>query len=60
MFAGLSGVSALPLAAGINVGGHVKGHLFLFFFSLSFFFQLIANSPRSSCRRVLQFCMAPN
>jgi hypothetical protein len=27
---GPSGVRALPLAAGINVGGHYKGHFFLF------------------------------
>jgi hypothetical protein len=32
---GLSGVRALPLAAGINIGGHYKWHFFLF---LSFFF----------------------
>jgi hypothetical protein len=31
---GPSGVRALPLAAGINVGGHYKWHFFLF---LSFF-----------------------
>jgi hypothetical protein len=29
MFIGPSGVRALPLAAGINVGGHYKGHFFL-------------------------------
>ena len=33
-FFGPSGVHALPLAAGINVGGHYKWHFFL---SLSFF-----------------------
>ena len=33
---GPSGVRALPLAAGINVGGHYKWHFFLFF-SLSLF-----------------------
>ena len=33
---GPSGVRALPLAAGINVGGHYKWHFFLFLsFSLS-------------------------
>ena len=32
---GPSGVHALPLAAGINVGGHYKGHFFLFSLSLS-------------------------
>ena len=33
---GPSGVHALPLAAGINVGGHYKWHFFLFLsFSLS-------------------------
>ena len=32
---GPSGVRALPLAAGINVGGHYKWHFVLFFF-LSF------------------------
>ena len=33
---GLSGVRALPLAAGLNVGGHYKWHFFLFLsFSLS-------------------------
>ena len=31
---GPSGVRALPLAAGINVGGHYKWHCFLFFLSL--------------------------
>ena len=30
---GPSGVRALPLAAGINVGGHYKWHFFLFFLS---------------------------
>jgi hypothetical protein len=29
---GLSGVRALPLAAGINVGGHNKWHFFLLLF----------------------------
>jgi hypothetical protein len=52
---GPSGVRALPLAAGINVGGHYKWH-FCLFFSLSLF-RLIANSPRRGCRRVLQFCL---
>ena len=33
---GPSGVRALPLAAGINVGGHYKWHFFLF---LSLFFS---------------------
>ena len=28
---GPSGVRALPLAAGIHVGGHYKWHFFLFF-----------------------------
>ena len=51
---GPSGVRALPLAAGINVGGHYKGHFFLLS-PLSL--QLIANSPRRSYRRVLKFCM---
>jgi hypothetical protein len=27
---GASGVHALPLAAGINIGGHYKWHFFLF------------------------------
>jgi hypothetical protein len=36
---GPSGVRALPLAAGINVGGHYKWH----FFSLSFFPPLPAH-----------------
>ena len=31
---GPSGVRALPLAAGINVGGHYKWHFFLFFLLL--------------------------
>jgi hypothetical protein len=53
---GLSGVHALPLAAGINVGGHYKWHFFLL--SLSFF-RLIANYHRRGCRRVSNFCMAP-
>ena len=33
---GPSGVRALPLAAGINVGGHYKWHFFLFLSSLFF------------------------
>jgi hypothetical protein len=39
MVIGPSGVRALPLAAGINVGGHYKWHFFLFlsFLFLSFF-----------------------
>jgi hypothetical protein len=37
-------VHALPLAAGINLGGHFKWHFFL---SLSS--GLIANSPRKGC-----------
>jgi hypothetical protein len=32
---GPSGVRALPLAAGINVGGHYKWHFFLFLLSFS-------------------------
>ena len=32
---GPSGVRVLPLAAGINVGGHYKCHFFSFFLSLS-------------------------
>jgi hypothetical protein len=51
---GLSGVRALPLAAGINVGGQYKWHFFLLSLSSS---GLIANSHRRGCRRVLQFCM---
>jgi hypothetical protein len=30
IFIGPSGVRALPLAAGINAGGHYKWHFFLF------------------------------
>ena len=50
---GPSGMRALPLAAGINVGGHYKWHFVSFFLSL----QLIANSPRRGCRRNSNFCM---
>jgi hypothetical protein len=57
VFVGSSGVRALPLAAGINVGVHYKRHFFLFFFFLLLSFQLIDNSPRRGCHRVLQFCM---
>jgi hypothetical protein len=32
---GPSGVRALPLAAGINIGGHYKWHFFLLSLSLS-------------------------
>ena len=53
---GPSGVRALPLAAGINVGGHYKWHFFSLSFSLSSL-QLIANSPRRGCRRNSNFCM---
>jgi hypothetical protein len=52
---GPSGVRALPLAAGINVGGHYKGHFLLS--PLSSFFRLIANSPRRGYCRVSNFCM---
>jgi hypothetical protein len=48
---GPSGVRALPLAAGINVGGHYKRHFLSSLSPLSFW--LIANSPRRGCRRVL-------
>jgi hypothetical protein len=41
-----SGVRALHLAAGINVGGHYKWHFFL---SLSSLFRHIAMSPRRGC-----------
>jgi hypothetical protein len=41
IYFGPSGVRALPLASGINVGGHYKGHFFLSFLSSS---GLIANS----------------
>ena len=52
---GPSGVRALPLAAGINVGGHYKWHFFLF---LSLFLSgLIANSPRRGCPRNSNLCM---
>jgi hypothetical protein len=44
---GPGGVGALPLAAGINVGG--------IFFSSSSSSGLIANSPRRGYRRVLKF-----
>jgi hypothetical protein len=47
---GPSGVRALPLAAGITVGGHYKWHFFLFF-------RLIANSPRRGCCRNSNFYM---
>ena len=47
LIVGPRGVRALPLAAGIIVGGHYKWHFFLFSLSL----QLIANSPRRGCRR---------
>ena len=52
---GPSGVRALPLASGRNVGGHYKWHFFPF--SLSLFFRLIANSHRRDCHMVLKFCM---
>ena len=52
---GPSGLRALPLAAGINVGGHYKWLFFLFLSLLSL--QLIANSPRRGCRRNSNFCM---
>ena len=42
LYVGPSGVRALPLAAGINVGGHYKWHFFLLLLFLSFF-RLIAN-----------------
>jgi hypothetical protein len=51
---GPSEMRALPLAAGINVGGHYKWHFFLLFSPLS---RLIANSPRRVCRRDPKFCM---
>ena len=37
-YVGPSGVCALPLAAGINVGGHYKWHFFSFFLPSFFLF----------------------
>ena len=53
---GPSGVRALPLAAGINVGGHYKWHFFLLSLLL-LLSGLIANSPRRGCRRNSNCCM---
>jgi hypothetical protein len=48
LFIGSSKVRALPLANGINVGGHYNC-----VFSSPLSSGLIANSPRRDCRRVL-------
>ena len=51
---GPSGVHALPLAAGINVGGHSTWHYFSFSLLSS---KVLTQNPRKVCRRVSNFCM---
>jgi hypothetical protein len=53
---GPSGVRALPLAAGVNVGGHYKWHFVLLSLSLSPL-PGSTNSHRWGYRRVSKFCM---
>jgi hypothetical protein len=54
---GPSGVRALPLAAAINEGGHY----FRYFSSSSFLLVgTVIQNPRRGCRRVSNFCIAPN
>ena len=59
---GPSGVRALPVAAGINVGGHYKWHFFLFL--LSFFLLLSSGSllilPEGVVVGIQIFAWAPN
>ena len=58
---GPSVVSALPLAAGINKGGHYFRYIILFF--LFFSFLVVVNvttaiqNHRRGCRLVSNFCM---
>ena len=54
---GPSGVRALPLAAGINEGGHYFRY---FFFFLLFFLVVLTTAiqkHRRGCHRVSHFCM---
>ena len=47
-----SGVRALPLAAGINEGGHYFRYIFLLLLLAT-----VIQNPRRGCRRVSNFCM---
>jgi hypothetical protein len=57
MIFGPSGVRALPLAAGINVGGHYKWHFFSLLFPLSSGSLLIR--PEGVVVWVFNFAWAP-
>ena len=52
---GLSGMHALPLAAGRNEGGHYFRYIFLF--SLLLLGGTVIQNPRRGCRRVSNFCV---
>ena len=56
---GPSGVRALPLAAGINVGGHYKWRFFLFFFLSSSSGSLLI-LPEGVVVGIQIFAWAPN
>ena len=55
---GPSGVRALHLAAGINVGGHYKWHFFSFFLSLSVSSGSLLILPEGVVIGIQIFCMA--
>jgi hypothetical protein len=55
---GPSGVRALPLAAGINVGGHYKWHVFLFL-SLSLSSGSLLTLPEEVVVGIQIFAWAP-
>ena len=59
-FVGPSGVRALPLAAGINVGGHYKWHFFLSLSSLSLSSGSLLILPEGVVVGVQIFAWAPN
>ena len=57
---GPSGVRALPLAAGINVGGHYKWHFFLFLSSLFLSSGSLLILPEGLVVGIQIFAWAPN
>ena len=56
---GPSRVRALPLDAGVNVGGHYKGHFFLFLLSFSLSSSLLI-LPEGVVVGIQIFAWAPN
>ena len=59
-YVGPSGVRALPLAAGINVGGYYKWHFFLFFLSLFLSSGSLLIFPEGVVVEIHIFAWAPN